>query len=38
MANSSGEVFILKTADRAKGVPDLLKKFDLADYAGGRWL
>lgn len=34
MANSSGEVFILKTADRAKGVPDLLKKFDLADYAG----
>jgi uncharacterized protein (DUF362 family) len=34
MANFSGEVFILKTTDRATGVPQLLKKFDLADYSG----
>ncbi len=34
MANSSGEVFILKTTDRATGVPALLKKFDLNDYVG----
>ena len=34
MANSSGEVFILKTTDRATGVPALLKKFDLNDYLG----
>ena len=34
MANSFGEVFVLKTTDRASGVPALLDKFDLADYAG----
>ena len=34
MANSSGEVFVLKTTDRAMGVPKLLGKFDLADYSG----
>ena len=34
MANSSGEVFILKTADRATGVPALLSKLGLADYSG----
>ncbi len=34
MADSSGEVFVLKTADRANGVPALLKKFGLDDYAG----
>ena len=34
MANSSSEVFILKTADRATGIPELLKKFDLSDYTG----
>jgi uncharacterized protein (DUF362 family) len=34
MANSSSKVFILKTFDRATGVPALLKKFDLSDFAG----
>ena len=34
MANSSGEVFILKTTDRATGVPALLKKIGMADYSG----
>jgi uncharacterized protein (DUF362 family) len=34
MANSLGEVFILKTTDRAKGVPALLNKLGLADYSG----
>ena len=34
MANSSGEVFVLKTTDRATGVPALLKKFGLDDYSG----
>jgi uncharacterized protein (DUF362 family) len=34
MANSSGEVFILKTADRAKGVLLLLNKIGLDDYLG----
>ncbi len=34
MANSKGEVFLLKSSDRAKGVPALLKKFDLSDYSG----
>ena len=34
MANSSGEVFILKTTDRATGVPALLNKFDFGDYSG----
>src|SRR5208283_2109064 len=34
MANSSGEVFILKTTDRATGVPALLNKLGLADYSG----
>ena len=34
MANSSGEVFILKTTDRATGVPALLNKLGLGDYSG----
>jgi uncharacterized protein (DUF362 family) len=34
MANSLGEVFVLKTADRAAGIPALLGKFDLDDYSG----
>jgi uncharacterized protein (DUF362 family) len=34
MANSLGEVFILKTKDRATGVPALLDKLCLADYSG----
>lgn len=34
MVDSLGEVFVLKTTDRATGVPALLKKFDLADYSG----
>jgi uncharacterized protein (DUF362 family) len=34
MADSLGEVFVLKTADRATGVPALLSKFDLDDYSG----
>ena len=34
MENPSGEVFILKSADRAKGVPALLEKIGLSDYAG----
>ncbi len=34
MANYLGEVFILKTKDRATGVPALLSKFDLADFSG----
>ncbi len=34
LANSSGEVFVLKTTDRATGVPVLLKKFGLIDYSG----
>ena len=34
MANSLGEVFILKTTDRATGVPALLNKLGLADYSG----
>ena len=34
MANVSGEVFILKTTDRGKGVPALLNKLDLGDYSG----
>ena len=33
MANSSGEVFVLKTTDRATGVPVLLEKLDLTDYS-----
>ncbi len=33
MANPSGEVFILKTKDRPTGIPQLLKKFDLGEYA-----
>ena len=31
---SHGEVFILKTADRATGVPALLNKFDLDEFSG----
>ena len=34
MTNSLGEVFILKTTDRATGIPALLNKFGLADYSG----
>jgi len=34
MANSLGEVFILKTTDRANGVPALLNKLGLGDYSG----
>lgn len=34
MMNSLGEVFILKTTDRATGIPALLNKFGLADYSG----
>ena len=34
LANSSGEVFILKTTDRAIGVSALIKKFGLGDYSG----
>jgi uncharacterized protein (DUF362 family) len=34
MANSLGEVFILKTKDRASGVPALLNKIGLGDYSG----
>jgi uncharacterized protein (DUF362 family) len=34
MANFFGEVFILKTTDRATGVPALLNKLGLADYSG----
>jgi len=33
MANSESEVFILKTTDRATGVPAVLKNFDLSDYS-----
>ena len=34
MPNSLGEVFILKTTDRATGIPALLKKLGLDDYSG----
>jgi uncharacterized protein (DUF362 family) len=34
MVNSLSEVFILKTTDRATGVPALLNKFGLDDYSG----
>src|SRR5665647_1335431 len=34
MAASLGEVFVLKTTDRATGIPWLLKKFDLDSYSG----
>ena len=34
MADSLGEVFVLKTADRATGIPVLLEEFDLSDYSG----
>jgi uncharacterized protein (DUF362 family) len=34
MVGSLGEVFVLKTADRAAGVSALLKKFDLAGFSG----
>ena len=34
MANISGEVFILKTSNRATGVPALLSRFALQDYSG----
>jgi uncharacterized protein (DUF362 family) len=36
MVNSSSEVFVLKTVDRATGVRELLKKFDLSDFSGKR--
>ncbi len=32
MANPTGEVFILKTANRVTGIPELLKKFNLDTY------
>ena len=34
MVGSLGEVFVLKTSDRAAGVPALLNKFDLGIYSG----
>jgi uncharacterized protein (DUF362 family) len=34
MAGSLGEVCVMKTTDREKGIPELLSKFDLADYSG----
>jgi uncharacterized protein (DUF362 family) len=34
MVNSLGEVFTLKTTDRATGVPALLNKFGLDEYSG----
>lgn len=34
MVNSLSEVFVLKTTDRATGVPALLNKFGLDDYSG----
>ena len=34
MVNSLSEVFVLKTTDRATGVPALLSKFNLGDYSG----
>jgi uncharacterized protein (DUF362 family) len=36
MANSLGEVFILKTADRITGIPTILNKIGLADYSDKR--
>ena len=34
MSDSMSEVFILKTSDRKKGIPTLLNKLGLTDYAG----
>ena len=34
MANSLGEVFILKTSDRTNGIPAILKKIGIDDYSG----
>ncbi len=34
MVNSLSEVFVLKTTDRATGVPALLNKFGLDEYSG----
>ncbi len=34
MANSLGEVFVLKTTDRATGIPLLVSKLGVEDYAG----
>jgi uncharacterized protein (DUF362 family) len=34
MVDSSGEVLILKTSDRASGIPALLSKFDLKGFSG----
>ena len=36
MANSFGEVFVLKTTDRSIGVPKLLNKIGLTDYSDKR--
>lgn len=33
MVVSLSEVFVLKTTDRATGIPALLSKFDLTDYS-----
>ncbi|MCW3996074.1 MAG: DUF362 domain-containing protein [Candidatus Bathyarchaeota archaeon] len=34
MTNSLSKVFVIKTTDRAKGIPALLEKFNLNDFAG----
>lgn len=34
MAGSLGEVYVLKTTDRATGIPALLSKFGLNDFSG----
>jgi uncharacterized protein (DUF362 family) len=34
LTTSFGEVFVLKTIDREKGIPLLLNKFDLSSYSG----
>jgi len=36
LADSMGEVFILKTSDRKTGVTTLLKEFDMTDFSGTR--
>jgi uncharacterized protein (DUF362 family) len=36
VVNSLGEVFLLKTSDRATGVQALLNQFDLKEYSGKR--
>ncbi len=36
LADSLGEVFILKTSDRKTGVSTLLQEFEMADFSGKR--